>query len=976
MKTKFSTFDLVCSLTELQRHIGLRVNQVYDIDQKTYLIKLQSEEKVVLLIESGCRIHRTAFEWPKNQAPSGFTMKMRKHLKNKRLEVLRQLGMDRIVDMQFGTGEAAYHVILELYDRGNIILTDYELTILNVLRPHIEGDKIKFAVKEKYPVDRAHPRVPPPNVDELQQIFSKAKPGDSLKKILNPHLEYGPAVIDHMLLKVGLPPGVKLGKGFDISQVDKLCEALQEAESLLNQALTQPSKGYIIQKAEKRPTSEGGSEELITNQEFHPYLFLQNADQLYKEFDCFDLAVDEFFSSLEAQKIDVKFLQQEREALKKLDNVKKDHHDRLRALQQTQAVDKQKAELILRNQQLVESCLLVVRTALANQLPWPAISQLIEEAKTRGDPVATAIAQLKLETNHITLHLSDPFFSDDTSSREEDSDNEEGTSKIEPMNIDIDLALTSFSNAKKYYDKKRSAAKKQQKTVESQGKALKSAEKKTKQALKEVQAMSTITKARKVFWFEKFFWFISSENYLVIGGRDQQQNELIVKRHLRGSDVYVHADLHGASSVVVKNPSPQPVPPKTLNEAGTMAICYSAAWEAKVHTSAWWVHADQVSKTAPTGEYLTTGSFMIRGKKNYLPPLHLVMGFSFLFKLEDSSVERHKDDRRVKAVEDEEAPAEPEEGMAEVELELSEDEHPDGNSAPTLENVEEVDEDEDGSQFPDTQIRVEHTNDNKVSVTSAMGSLSLQPSTIADETTVVYLGDNQPIVVKPSAQKTVKQKQQQVKAVKKEGKDEEKEKEKQNVSQVKRGQKGKLKKMKEKYKDQDEEERKLRMDILQSAGSGKVKDSKKGKKSGSKVAPVVKKPPVPKPAPAPRPAAGDGAGVESGGEDEAEGEGVAADIDMLDSLTGQPLPEDELLFAVPVVAPYNTLTNYKYKVKLTPGSGKRGKAAKVVLNMFLRDRSATNHERDLMRSVKDQNMARNIPGRVKLSAPQLQKLKK
>jgi predicted ribosome quality control (RQC) complex YloA/Tae2 family protein len=66
----------------------------------------------------------------------------------------------------------------------------------------------------------------------------------------------------------------------------------------------------------------------------------------------------------------------------------------------------------------------------------------------------------------------------------------------------------------RYYDKKRSAAKKQQKTLESQGKALKSAEKKTKQTLKEVQAMSSISKARKVFWFEKFFWFISSENYL------------------------------------------------------------------------------------------------------------------------------------------------------------------------------------------------------------------------------------------------------------------------------------------------------------------------------------------------------------------------------------------------------------------------------------------------------------------------------
>lgn len=33
--------------------------------------------------------------------------------------------------------------------------------------------------------------------------------------------------------------------------------------------------------------------------------------------------------------------------------------------------------------------------------------------------------------------------------------------------------------------------------------------------------------------FEKFLWFISSENYLIIAGRDQQQNEMIVKRYLR-----------------------------------------------------------------------------------------------------------------------------------------------------------------------------------------------------------------------------------------------------------------------------------------------------------------------------------------------------------------------------------------------------------------------------------------------------------
>lgn len=90
--------------------------------------------------------------------------------------------------------------------------------------------------------------------------------------------------------------------------------------------------------------------------------------------------------------------------------------------------------------------------------------------------------------------------------------------------------FTTFFNCR-YYDQKRSAAKKQQKTIESQVKALKSAERKTLQTLKEVQIITNINKARKTYWFEKFFWFISSENYLVIAGRDQQQNELIVKRY-------------------------------------------------------------------------------------------------------------------------------------------------------------------------------------------------------------------------------------------------------------------------------------------------------------------------------------------------------------------------------------------------------------------------------------------------------------
>ena len=68
---------------------------------------------------------------------------------------------------------------------------------------------------------------------------------------------------------------------------------------------------------------------------------------------------------------------------------------------------------------------------------------------------------------------------------------------------------------------------------------MKSAERKTKETLKEVETTTRIKKARKTYWFEKFLWFISSENYLVIGGRDQQQNELVVKRHLEQGKLFI-----------------------------------------------------------------------------------------------------------------------------------------------------------------------------------------------------------------------------------------------------------------------------------------------------------------------------------------------------------------------------------------------------------------------------------------------------
>lgn len=852
-------------------------------------------------------------------------MKLRKHLKNKRLEAINQLGIDRIIDLQFGTGEACYHVILELYDRGNVILCDYEYVILNVLRPHVEGEEIRFAVREKYPLTRARDDEGTPSIEVLKERMSQAHPGDNLRTVLNPLLPYGASLIDHCLIEHNLHQ-CKIGgekpndeatadgqkkkkkknrkdggdwRDFNIDQdFPILMNAINDMHSMLQHAMKEPSAGFIVQKKEVKPTQDGKEEFYFTNVEFQPFLYNQYIKDPIREFSTFVHAVDEFYSNLESQKIDLKAFQQEREALKKLSNVRHDHAQRLEELSRIQHVDRKKAELITRNQVLVDSVIYAMRQLLARQLSWLDIKDLIKERQDQKDPVASYIRQMKLETNQITLRLSDPFANlDDDDAEDEDEDQrEEGEQKLETMDIDIDLGITAYSNATRYYDQKRGAAKKEQKTIEASGKALKSAEKKTQQTLKDVRIQTSISKARKVFWFEKFYWFISSENYLVIGGRDQQQNELIVKRYLRASDLYVHAEIQGASSVVIKNPSGGDIPPKTLLEAGTMAISYSVAWDAKVVTSAYWVKADQVSKTAPTGEYLSTGSFMIRGKKNFLPPCHLILGLSFLFKLEESSVDRHRGERRVKFFDDNASIVMTEneqlESIHEEEIPIESDgEDSDRNDVPrdavgelTIEekSAPEGSESESDTAFPDTHVKVEHTT-GQVEVLADPKLERMMSEEQNEEATLIQAA---PLKVK-KFEKKLKQKKQPQPPPKPQEDD--------GKNLPKRRQKAKAKKIKEKYKDQDEEDRAMIMDILKPAGSGK--DSRKTKKQEEEES--YMKSAARKPQPKPK------------ANDEMDDTPAADEVDMLDSLTGFPVDEDELLFAVPVVAPYQTLHNYK-----------------------------------------------------------------
>ncbi|XP_067310891.1 ribosome quality control complex subunit NEMF-like isoform X2 [Pseudorasbora parva] len=1049
MKSRFNTVDIRAVIAEINaKCVGMRVNNIYDIDTKTYLIKLQKPDfKSVLLIESGVRIHCTEFDWPKNMMPSGFAMKCRKHLKSRRLVHVKQLGADRIVDIQFGSDEAAYHLILELYDRGNIILTDYQFLILNLLRFRTaEAEDVKIAVRERYPIENARPIEPLISLNRLTEILTEAPSGEQIKRVLNPHLPYGGSLIEHCLMAVGLPGLCRVDGQFDVAQGSlKVLEALQMAEEYMERTAVFSGRGYIIQKSEKKPSlcADRAEEELLTYEEFHPFLLCQHRQSRYVEFESFNKAVDEFFSQMESQKLDMKALQQEKHALKKLENVRRDHEQRLEALHQAQEVERLKGELVEMNLPVVERALQVVRSALANQVDWAEIGQIVKEAQAAGDPVACAIKELKLQTNHITMLLRNPYVAPEDRVAEEPERPEQPKGKKKsrdkgpklekdkPVLVDVDLNLSAYANAKKYYDSKRTAARKEQKTVEAAQKAFKSAEKKTKQTLKEVQTVTSIQKARKVYWFEKFLWFVSSENYLIIAGRDQQQNEMIVKRYLRAGDVYVHADLHGATSCVIKNPSGDPVPPRTLTEAGTMAVCYSAAWDAKVVTSAWWVHHHQVSKTAPTGEYLTTGSFMIRGKKNFLPPSYLIMGFGFLFKVDDQSIFRHRGERKMKSLDEEEedvasstadlleegdellgddsgSEEEEEESSQMKSAEIREEEEEEESSQMKSAEIREEEEEEESSQIKSAEIREEEEEEESSQMKSAEIKDEEESADISFPDTSISLSHLQPVrTLQTDAFKqndqhqvsaeahgrkhlTAKQRRDMKKKQKDRDEPEEpdtREPETPSVPEnrsgaanppLKRGQKSKLKKMKDKYKDQDEEDREMMMKLLGSAGSQKEEKPKKGKKGKLREEPVKKAQPHQKAEPKPRAEPSQDASEEPDSKETEDVDNPVAEDgeSILDSLTGLPHPDDVLMFAVPVCAPYMALSNYRYKVKLTPGTQKKGKAARTAVLSFMRGRDVSAREKDLFRSVKDTDLSRNMPGKVKVSAPNLQAAKR
>ena len=183
------------------------------------------------------------------------------------------------------------------------------------------------------------------------------------------------------------------------------------------------------------------------------------------------------------------------------------------------------------------------------------------------------------------------------------------------MRIKIDINKSIEKNSAYYFEKSKKAKKKLEGAEQALGKSLKKLEKLKKE--KPEKEKKQIKKTKKE-WYEKFRWFISSEGFLCIGGRDATTNEIIIKKYTEEKDLVFHTDIAGSPFFVVKTEGKKPGR-KTLDEAAQAAASFSRAWKLGLgNADVFYVNPGQVSKKAKAGEYLQKGAFMIYGKKDYI----------------------------------------------------------------------------------------------------------------------------------------------------------------------------------------------------------------------------------------------------------------------------------------------------------------------------------------------------------------------
>jgi len=555
----FSTFDLKEISKELADLERMRVDKIYQLGNEIR-IKFFGRGREDLVIKPPLAVFVTSYPKPAPKNPTWFAMLLRKHLKAMWLFKIEQYDFDRILMFSFGFYEennpvVKFVLIVEMFRDGNIVLANQENVIVGILSREYMKDRT-LAPKSIY-VFPEKKKGFDLSIDEIIELSKEYE----IVKGLATQLNIGGLYAEEVCLLAGVD---KSKIGISNEEAVKIKEALLQLENLKKDPM-------IIKK----------NDQVV---DILPYdLISYNGPEYEKvRYESLSKALDEVYGKAESEEILREELSTHQKKIQKFERMLKSQKDLHNSYIEERELYKILGVLTYEKYPIIEESIKVIEQAKKNFS--------LEEIKTKLAE-NKLISDVDFKNGIITFNFDTP--------------------------LPIELKKDVNENANLFYEK----SKKMKRKIDGAKIAMDNTEAKLL-ALKEEEEEFEVEKPKAIErkareWYERFRWFTSSEGHVILGGRDSSSNEVIVKKYMEDSDIYFHADAYGAPHVIVKDGVK--ATDVTLNEAAIFAVSFSSLWkDGYGGGDAYWVKPDQVTKEAPSGEYLKKGAFAIKGKRNYI----------------------------------------------------------------------------------------------------------------------------------------------------------------------------------------------------------------------------------------------------------------------------------------------------------------------------------------------------------------------
>lgn len=594
VKDGVTNVDVAALAADLRDQIvGARFDKAFQPakDQVLLRFRRKGSGRQDLLFELG-RFATLTKRPPANpDAPSMVAKILRKTFGNARVRGVAQIGFDRLLRIDLERGDGRRAIVLELFGDGNLIILDSEGTIELPMRG---GD---FGARR---VRKGEAYQPPPggsrpfemDLAELRRAGGDAK--RDLVRFLALDLGFGPLWGEELCLRADV---VKTAKPPSLGDAEwaAIHAAIQELSAAITAADLTPAVVF---------EGEAPVDALPFVMQRYP-----RPAFAYEEANSFVEALDTFFiggEEPEGEESDDPRRPRFEEARGKLRRQLDQMEGAIAGFEQEEADERLHGDTLYACFQDVQG-LLDNLTQARETRSWQEIAQVLADGRAAGNPAAQMVLDLRPHNGTALLALT--------------------TTDGEPREVEIDLRKSVQENADDHY----TASKKARSRREGAGKAVDDARKRL--ADLEKAGLDAFGKApdrrervSRHFWFETYRWTITPGGFVAVGGRSAPQNDAVVKKYMRAGDRYVHAEIHGAPSVVVRTPdgSSRDVEEADLEAACHFAACASRAWRTFGQASAYWVTPEQVSKTPRSGEFVPRGAWIVHGKRNTIAHLPMV----------------------------------------------------------------------------------------------------------------------------------------------------------------------------------------------------------------------------------------------------------------------------------------------------------------------------------------------------------------